>query len=75
MRKKTLKSLSNPKKTVYYKITGNANYCKIGTKKTTVTNVKEDNKINKFVATPKRTGYIFKGEYTKKTIWKYNLLH
>lgn len=54
-------------KTVNYKITWNANRGKIGTKKTISTTVKKGSKLNKFVTTPKRTGYTFKGWYTKKS--------
>jgi len=54
------------KKTSINKITFNANGGKIGSKKTVATNIKKGAKINKFPTTPKRTGYKFKGWYTKK---------
>jgi len=55
------------KKTVSYKITWDANGGKIGTKKAITTSVKKGSKINKLVATPKLSGYTFKGWYTKKS--------
>ena len=48
------------------KVTGNANGGKIGTAKTTTTTVKTNAKIGKLLKAPKRTGYEFKGWYTKK---------
>jgi len=55
------------KKITSYKITFNCNGGKIGSKKTTVKNIKKGAKIKKFPATPKRTGYTFQGWYTKKS--------
>jgi uncharacterized repeat protein (TIGR02543 family) len=52
------------------KITFNANGGKIGSKKTQITNVKKGSAIKKFPTTPKRTGYTFKGWYTKKSSGK-----
>ena len=49
------------------KITWNGNGGKIGSKKTVVTNIKKGAKIKKLPTTPKRSGYSFKGWYTKKT--------
>ena len=49
------------------KVTWNANGGKIGTKKTTVTSVKKGTKLKKLQTAPKRSGYAFKGWYTKKT--------
>ena len=54
-------------KTVNYQITWNANGGKIGSKKTVTTTVKKGSKINKLAATPKRSGYTFKGFFTKKS--------
>lgn len=54
-------------KTVDYKITWNYNGGKIGAKKTTLSTVKKGNQIKKLATTPKRTGYTFKGWYTKKS--------
>ncbi|MCL2157625.1 MAG: InlB B-repeat-containing protein [Methanobrevibacter sp.] len=53
-------------KVASYKVTWNANGGKIGTKKTKVTMVKKGSKIGK-LASPKRSGYTFKGWYTKKS--------
>ena len=55
------------KKASTYKITFNANGGKIGSKKTVATNIKKGAKINKFPATPKRTGYTFEGWFSKKS--------
>ncbi|MCL2115302.1 MAG: InlB B-repeat-containing protein [Methanobrevibacter sp.] len=60
-------TIGSKEKTAKFKITWNANGGKIGNKKTTVTTVKKGNKINKLATTPKRSGYTFKGWYTKKT--------
>jgi len=60
-------TIESKEKTVKYKITWNANGGKIGSKKTMVTTVKKGSKIAKLLATPKRSGYIFSGWYTKKT--------
>jgi len=49
------------------KVTWHANGGKIGTAKTKVTTVKNGAKIGKLLKAPKRTGYEFKGWYTKKT--------
>jgi len=49
------------------KVTYNANGGKIGTKKTFSKSINKGTKIKKFPTTPKRTGYKFKGWYTKKT--------
>lgn len=57
---------SKEKKVTTYKITWNSNGGKIGTKKTKVTSVKKGSKIGKLAATPKRSGFVFKGWYTKK---------
>lgn len=54
-------------KTVSYKITWNGNSGKIGMKKTITTTVNKGSKLNKLVPVPKRSGYIFKGWYTKKS--------
>lgn len=59
--------ITSKSKTVSYKITYNANGGKIGTKKTVTKTVKKGSKLNKLAATPKRSGYTFKGWYTKKT--------
>jgi len=48
-------------------ITFNANGGKIGSKNTFVKNINKGAKISKFPASPKRTGYNFKGWYTKKS--------
>ena len=55
------------KKVSTNKITFNANGGKIGSKNTVLINVNKGTKIKKFPATPKRTGYTFKGWYTKKS--------
>ena len=55
------------KKTSTNKITWNGNGGKIGSKKTVVSNIKKGAKIKKLPTTPKRSGYSFKGWYTKKT--------
>ena len=49
------------------KVTWNANGGKIGTAKTKVTTVKKNAKVGKLFKEPKRTGYTFKGWYTKKS--------
>ncbi|MCL2116149.1 MAG: InlB B-repeat-containing protein [Methanobrevibacter sp.] len=49
------------------KITFNANGGKIGTKTKVIKNINKGSKIKKFPANPKRTGYTFKGWYTKKS--------
>ena len=49
------------------KITFNGNGGKIGSKKTVAINIKKGTKIKKFPTTPKRTGYSFKGWFTKKS--------
>ena len=54
------------KKIIKYKVTWNGNGGKIASKKTVTTTVKKSSNINK-LPTPKRTGYTFKGWYTKKT--------
>ena len=59
--------IESKSKTVNYQITWNANGGKIGSKKTVATTVKKGSKINKIAATPKRSGYTFKGFYTKKS--------
>ena len=58
--------IDSKEKTVGYKVTWNANGGKIGTKKIKVTTVKKNSKVGKLI-TPKRTGYTFKGWYSKKT--------
>ena len=55
------------KKVSTNKITFNANGGKINSKNTVSINVNKGSNIKKFPATPKRTGYTFKGWYTKKT--------
>ncbi|MCL2116250.1 MAG: InlB B-repeat-containing protein [Methanobrevibacter sp.] len=55
------------KKITSYKITFNGNGGKIGTKTKVAKNINKGSKIKKFPATPKRTGYTFKGWYTKKS--------
>ena len=55
------------KKTSQNKITFNANGGKIGSKKTIAINLKKGSKIKKLPSTPKRTGYTFKGWYSKKS--------
>ena len=55
------------KKVKKVKVTYNANGGKIGSKKTISTNINKGSKLKKFPTTPKRTGYAFKGWYTKKT--------
>ncbi|MCL2115759.1 MAG: InlB B-repeat-containing protein, partial [Methanobrevibacter sp.] len=59
-------SIESKEKAVKYKVTWNGNGGKIGSKKTTVTYVKKGSKVGK-LATPKRSGYTFKGWYTKKS--------
>ena len=54
-------------KTASNKITWNGNGGKIGSKKTVVSNIKKGAKIKTLPTTPKRSGYSFKGWYTKKT--------
>jgi len=49
------------------KVKWDANGGKIGTAKTITSNVKKGAKIGKLPKTPKKTGYIFKGWYTKKS--------
>jgi len=49
------------------KVKWDANGGKIGTAKTTITNVKKGVKIGKLPKTPKRSGYTFVGWYTKKS--------
>ncbi|MCL2116346.1 MAG: InlB B-repeat-containing protein [Methanobrevibacter sp.] len=66
-KKDTRISIESKEKAVSYKITWNANGGKIGNKKTIVTTVKKGSKINKLSSSPKRSGYTFKGWYTKKT--------
>ncbi|MCL2157462.1 MAG: InlB B-repeat-containing protein [Methanobrevibacter sp.] len=60
-------TIESKEKVASYKITWNANGGKIGTKKTKVTTVKKGSKIGKLAASPKRSGYTFKGWYTKKS--------
>lgn len=59
--------ITSKSKTASYKITWNGNGGKIGTKKTVSTTVKKGFKIAKLATNPKRSGYTFKGWYTKKT--------
>ena len=66
-KKNTGSIIGSKEKTVSYKITWNANGGKIGTKKTTVTNVNKGSKIAKLVTTPKRSGYTFQGWFSKKS--------
>ena len=49
------------------KVTWNANGGKIGNSKIVTTSVTKGAKIGKLPKTPKKTGYVFKGWYTKKT--------
>jgi len=49
------------------KVTWDANGGKIGTVKVATTTVTKDTKIGKLAKTPKKTGYVFKGWYTKKS--------
>ncbi|MCL2116717.1 MAG: InlB B-repeat-containing protein [Methanobrevibacter sp.] len=60
-------TIESKEKVASYKITWKANGGKIGSKNTKVTTVKKGSKIGKLVATPKRSGYTFKGWYTKKS--------
>jgi len=55
------------KKVSKNKITFNANGGKIGSKNTVVKNINKGAKISKFPASPKRTGYNFKGWFVKKS--------
>ena len=55
------------KKTSTHKVNFNANGGKIGSKKTIAINIKKGSKIKKLPSTPKRTGYTFKGWYSKKS--------
>ena len=55
------------KKVSTYKITFNANGGKIGSKTKEIANIKKGSKIKNLPATPKRTGHVFKGWYTKKS--------
>ncbi|MCL2116005.1 MAG: InlB B-repeat-containing protein [Methanobrevibacter sp.] len=59
--------IESKEKVVSCKIIWDANGGKIGNKKTVATTVKKGSKINKLTASPKRSGYTFKGWYTKKT--------
>ena len=59
-------SIESKEKSVKYKITWNANGGKIGTKKIVTTSVNKGAKINKLQKAT-RSGYTFKGWYTKKT--------
>jgi len=59
-------TIESKEKVAKYKVTWNANGGKIGTKKTKATTVKKGSKIGKLAASPKRSGYTFKGWYTKK---------
>ena len=60
-------SVESKEKSGNCKITWNANGGTFGSKKTITTNVKKNTKIGKLPAAPKRSGYTFKGWYTKKT--------
>ena len=55
------------KKVVKYNVTFNANGGKIENKKTTTVTVKKGAKIGTLPKTPKFTGHIFNGWYTKKS--------
>ena len=59
-------SVEFKEKSVKYKITFDANGGKISSSKAISTNIKKGTKIKKF-PTPKRSGYIFNGWYTKKS--------
>ncbi|MCL2116716.1 MAG: InlB B-repeat-containing protein [Methanobrevibacter sp.] len=58
--------IESKSKTVTCKITWNANNGKIGSRKVVTSTVKKGSKINKLISTPKRSGYIFEGWYSKK---------
>jgi len=60
-------SIESKNKAASLKITWNANGGKIGTKKNFVSTVKKGSTLNKLAASPKRSGYLFKGWYSKKT--------
>ncbi|MDR2967622.1 MAG: InlB B-repeat-containing protein [Methanobacteriaceae archaeon] len=62
-------TIESKSKTISYKITWNANGGKIGNKNIITTTVKKGSKL-KPVTTPKRSGYIFLGWYTKKSAGK-----
>ena len=55
------------KKVTSYKITFKGNGGKIGKKTKVAKNINKGSKIKKFPATPKRSGYTFKGWYSKKS--------
>ena len=59
--------IESKSKTVKLTITWNANGGEFGSKKTVSTTVKKGSKINKFVISPKRDRYTFKGWFNKKT--------
>ena len=59
--------IDSKSKTATFKITWNANGGKIGTKKKITTSIEKGSKIKKVPTTPKRSGYTFKGWYTKKS--------
>jgi len=59
--------IDSKSKTVSYKVTWNANIGKIGAKKTLTSSVKKGSKIAKLPTTPNRSGYTFKGWYSKKS--------
>lgn len=60
-------SIESKEKSLKLKINWNANGGKVGKKTKVSTSVKKGSKIGKFPTTPKRSGYSFKGWYTKKT--------
>jgi uncharacterized repeat protein (TIGR02543 family) len=59
--------IESKEKAASYKITWNGNGGKIGSKKTVSATVKKGSKIKNLAKTPKRSGYTFKGWYTKKS--------
>ena len=76
--------IESKEKSVNHKITWNCNGGKIGSKKTVITAVKIGSKIKNLVSTPKRSGYSFKGWYskinggtkiTKNTVPKKNVIY
>ena len=59
--------IASKAKVAKYKVTWNGNGGKIGSKKTVATSVKKGSKLAKLAKSPKRSGYTFKGWYTKKS--------
>jgi len=54
------------KKASSIRVTFDANGGKVGSKKTVINNINKGNKIGKLPSTPKRTGHVFNGWFTKK---------